>query len=171
VTIDVCVVFTAQDEFQRDDDVIMPVECANSHDPHRHQTTYGALDRANGRSCDQSTCSTNLIARHRTDRRRPRLEVNQSTTSTDVGLSGENDALARVRGPSSRVSASATNRHLTDRGSKLTDDGRGLAFGHLEADSGVRAKVWYVYRLHEQCLKAPNSTSPTHQSNRLPQGD
>jgi enamine deaminase RidA (YjgF/YER057c/UK114 family) len=45
-------------------------------------------------------------------------------------------------------------RRLVDQCSELSDSGSGLAFGHLEVDSGMRAKAWYVYRLHEEYLKA-----------------
>ena len=47
-----------------------------------------------------------------------------------------------------------TNRRLVDANAGLPDEGRRLSFGHLEADTGIRAKAWYVYQLHVGYLKA-----------------
>ncbi|MFI5611864.1 RidA family protein [Amycolatopsis sp. NPDC051903] len=46
------------------------------------------------------------------------------------------------------------NRRLVDRNAELTGQSRRLAFGHLEADTGIRAKAWYVYQLHTEYLEA-----------------
>lgn len=46
------------------------------------------------------------------------------------------------------------DRRLVDRCAELPDEGRRLTFGHLEEDSGMRAKAWYVYRLHTEYLEA-----------------
>ncbi|MEV0074105.1 MULTISPECIES: RidA family protein [unclassified Amycolatopsis] len=46
------------------------------------------------------------------------------------------------------------NRRLVDRNAELSGEGRSLSFGHLEADTGIRAKAWYVYQLHTEYLEA-----------------
>lgn len=46
------------------------------------------------------------------------------------------------------------NRRLVDCCAELPDQGRRLSFGHLEQDSGIRAKAWYIYRLHTEYLDA-----------------
>lgn len=52
------------------------------------------------------------------------------------------------------VPIDGANRRLVDRNAGLSDDGRRLFFGHLEADTGIRAKAWYVYQLHVGYLQA-----------------
>lgn len=52
------------------------------------------------------------------------------------------------------VPIDGANRRLIDRCPELPDEGRRLTFGHLEEDSGIRAKAWYVYQLHTEYLKA-----------------
>jgi enamine deaminase RidA (YjgF/YER057c/UK114 family) len=46
------------------------------------------------------------------------------------------------------------NTRLVDSCAGLPDQGRRLSFGHLEADTGIRAKAWYVYQLHAGYLEA-----------------
>jgi enamine deaminase RidA (YjgF/YER057c/UK114 family) len=46
------------------------------------------------------------------------------------------------------VPIDGANRRLVDSCAGLPDQGRRLSFGHLETDTGIRAKAWYVYQLH-----------------------
>ncbi|MFB9307054.1 hypothetical protein, partial [Kibdelosporangium philippinense] len=59
----------------------------------------------------------------------------------------------------SEVPIDGPNRRLVDSNAGLPDDGRRLSFGHLEADSGLRAKAWYVYQSHIGYLEAFPSLS------------
>jgi enamine deaminase RidA (YjgF/YER057c/UK114 family) len=52
------------------------------------------------------------------------------------------------------VPIDGANRRLVDRNAGLDDIARRLNFGHLEEDSGIRAKAWYVYQLHAGYLAA-----------------
>lgn len=52
------------------------------------------------------------------------------------------------------VPIDGANRRLVDSNAGLPDEGRRLSFGHLETDTGIRAKAWYVYQLHVGYLKA-----------------
>jgi len=52
------------------------------------------------------------------------------------------------------VPIDGADRRLVDSCAGLSDEGRRLSFGHLEADTGIRAKAWYVYQLHAGYLEA-----------------
>ncbi|MFI5593024.1 RidA family protein [Amycolatopsis sp. NPDC051758] len=52
------------------------------------------------------------------------------------------------------VPIDGADRRLVDRNAELTGEDRRLSFGHLEADTGIRAKAWYVYQLHVGYLEA-----------------
>lgn len=52
------------------------------------------------------------------------------------------------------VPIDGANRRLVDSCAALPDEGRRLSFGHLESDTGIRAKAWYVYQLHVGYLEA-----------------
>lgn len=52
------------------------------------------------------------------------------------------------------VPIDGANRRLVEDNAGLDGFARRLSFGHLEADSGIRAKAWYVYQLHVGYLEA-----------------
>ncbi|SMD22924.1 RidA family protein [Kibdelosporangium aridum] len=55
---------------------------------------------------------------------------------------------------SGEVPIDGANRRLVDSNAGLSGEGRRLSFGHVETDTGMRARAWYVYQLHTEYLKA-----------------
>ncbi|MCE7002016.1 hypothetical protein LWC34_04100 [Kibdelosporangium philippinense] len=55
---------------------------------------------------------------------------------------------------SGEVPIDGADRRLIDHNTGLSDEGLRLSFGHVEKDTGMRARAWYVYQLHTEYLKA-----------------